>query len=150
MRLFSDRRHHAATSGHASFPFSQDGIATSTSSSGIVLSHHLPSRAKTEALNLHHHRRLPFSDRPSPTLNCYKKIISILVTLSITQSRLYFTSSLARASRHRSFIHRRCSPSPPSHIHHPSVQWHPWWWTRHPSFTSRTAYQHVNLRKKIF
>jgi hypothetical protein len=36
------------------------------------------------------------------TLHFYKKIISTLVTLPITQSRLYFASSLVRAPRHRS------------------------------------------------
>jgi hypothetical protein len=53
--LSSDRCHHTATSCHASFPLSQDELAASASSPDIALSHHLPSRAETEALNPHHH-----------------------------------------------------------------------------------------------
>jgi hypothetical protein len=84
---------------HASFPWSQDELTASTSPSGNVSSHRLPSRAKIEALNLHHYRRSPSLDRPTLTLHCYKKVISTLVTLPITQPHLHFTSSLARAQR---------------------------------------------------
>jgi hypothetical protein len=37
-----------------------------------------------------------------------------------------------------------------SHAHHSSAQWHSWWQTSWPLFTSRTSYRHVNLRKKYF
>jgi hypothetical protein len=87
---------------HASFSWSQDELTASTSPSGNVSSHRLPSRVKTEALNLHHCRRPPSLDRPTLILHCYKKVISTLVTLSITQPHLHFTSSLARAQRQRS------------------------------------------------
>jgi hypothetical protein len=120
----SGRRHHTGAPCHASFSLSQDGLAVSASSSGNALSR-LPSRVETEALNLHHRRRLPSSDRSTPTLHCYKKIISILATLPITQPRLYFASSLSRAPRHRSSTRRRRSVSPLSYAHHPSAQRHP-------------------------
>jgi hypothetical protein len=65
-----------------------------------------PSRAETETLNL---LWLPSLNRPTPTLHCYKKIISTLVTLLTTQSYLHFTSSLTRVQRHQSFT-RRLTP----------------------------------------
>jgi hypothetical protein len=52
-----------------------------------------PSRAETEVLNLHHHRWPPSSDNPTSTHHCFKKVISILVTLSTTQPHLHFVSS---------------------------------------------------------
>jgi hypothetical protein len=99
-RLSSGQHHHTAAFYHAFFPLTQEELAAFTSSSSNTLSHRLLSKVETEALNLHHHRRLPSPDRPTPTLNCYKKIISTLNTLSTTQSRLHFASSLARAPRH--------------------------------------------------
>jgi hypothetical protein len=84
------------------------------------------------------------------TSHCYKKIISILTTLFITQPRLYFASSLARAPHHRSFTHRCRSLSSLSHAHHSSIQQHPRWRTSWPFFTFWITYRHVNLRKKIF
>jgi hypothetical protein len=48
-------------------------------------------------------------NRPAHTLHCYKKIISTLLTLPITQLRLYFASSLARAPS-----------TTPSELHPPS------------------------------
>jgi hypothetical protein len=99
-RLFSGRHHHATVLCHAFFPLNQDELAASVSSSGNGSSCRLLSRVKTEALNPYHHSRPPSSDRPTPTLCCYKKIISTLVTLPTTQSCLYFASSLARAPRH--------------------------------------------------
>jgi hypothetical protein len=99
-----------------------------------IIFHHVvsPLKLKTEALNPHHRRWPPSLDSPTPTLHgqpdshhhCYKKVISIFVTLPITQSRLYFASSLARASCHRSFTHRHCFLSPSFHVHHPSAQQH--------------------------
>jgi hypothetical protein len=37
----------------------QDELVASASSPGNASSHHLPSQAKTEALNPHHHSRPP-------------------------------------------------------------------------------------------
>jgi hypothetical protein len=61
------------------------------------LSRHLPSRIKTEVSYLHHCYRLPSSNRPTPNLHCYNKIISTFTTISTIQSHLHFTSSIARA-----------------------------------------------------
>jgi hypothetical protein len=148
--LSSDRHRHAAVPCHASFPLSQDELAASTSSSDNNSSHRLPSLVKTEALNPHHHRRPPSPDRPTPTLHYYKRVISTLATLPITQPRLHFSSSVARASHHWSSTRYHRSLSPRSHIHRPSTQRHPRWWTSQRSFTSGTTYRHVNSRKKIF
>jgi hypothetical protein len=148
--ISSGRRRYAASPCHAYFPLSQDELTPSASSFNNALSCHLPSWAKTVTLNPHHGRRLPSPDRPNPTLHYYKKIISTLITLPITQPCLYFTSSLARAPRHRSFTRCRHSLSPLSHTHCPSTQRHPRWWTSRLSFACRTAYQHVNSRKNIF
>jgi hypothetical protein len=123
--LSSDQRRHATTPYHSSFPLSQDELTASASSSDNALSHCLPSRAKTKTLNPQHHRRLLSLNRPTHTIHCYKKIISILATLPITQLCLYFASSLARAPRHRSSTRRRHSLSLLSHAHHPSAQQHP-------------------------
>jgi hypothetical protein len=79
----------------------------------------------TKTLNPHHRRQPPSLDNPTPTLHCYKKVISTLVTLPATQSRLHFPSSLARAPRYRSFTHFRRSLSPLSHGYRPSAQRHP-------------------------
>jgi hypothetical protein len=58
---------------HASFRWSQDELAGSASSFGNDLSHHLPSRAETKELNLHHCRQPPSPDSPTPTVRCYRK-----------------------------------------------------------------------------
>jgi hypothetical protein len=113
--LSSSRRHHTAAPCHASFPWSQDELAASGSCSGNTLSSCLPSRAKTKPLNLHHCHRSPSLDRPTPTLYCYKNIISTLATLLTTQLSLHSASSLARAPCHQSSTHRHCSLSPSSH-----------------------------------
>jgi hypothetical protein len=63
------------------------------------------------------------------TSTTIKKIISILIILSTTQSHLYFFSSLARAQCHRCSTHRRYSLSSLSHTCHPSTQRHAQWWT---------------------
>jgi hypothetical protein len=123
--LSSGRRRHASAPCHASFPLSQDDLVASVSSSGNALSHRLPSQTETEALNPHHRRRLLSLDRPTPTLHCYKKIISVLATFPTTQPHLYFASSLAKAPRYQSSTYRRRSLSPLSHVHHPSAQRHP-------------------------
>jgi hypothetical protein len=138
-RLSSVRHHHTTALCHASFAFRQDELAASTSTYDSALSRRLPSWVKTEALNQHHRRRLSSPDHQTPTLHCYKNIISTLVTPSTTQSRLHFTSSLARAPRHRSSTHCHHSLSPLSHAHHPSVQQHSRWWTSRLFFTSRIA-----------
>jgi hypothetical protein len=120
--LSFDRRRHAAVLCHTSFPWSQDELAAAVSPSGNASSRCLPSRAETKALNPHHRHRPPSPDHPTPTLHCYKKVISILATLPTTQPRLHFASSLARAPRHQSSTHCRHSLSPPSHIHRLSAQ----------------------------
>jgi hypothetical protein len=76
---------------------------------------------------LHHRRWTPSSDRQPSTLHYYKKVFSTLATLPITQPCIYFASSLARASHHRSSTCRRRSLSPLSYIYRPSAQWHPQW-----------------------
>jgi hypothetical protein len=135
---------------HASFPCNQDELTVFASSSVNDLSHHLSSQVETEALNLHHRRRPHSSESSTPTLHWYKHVISTFATLHITQLCLHFASSLASASRHRRSIHRRHSLSPPSHVHHPSIQRHPRWRTSWSTFAPRTTYQYVNLHKKIF
>jgi hypothetical protein len=120
-----DRHCHIIVSCHTSFSLSQDEIAAFASSFGNVLSRCLPSRAKTETLNSHHRRRLsppPLVDHPTHTLYCYKKVISTLATFPTTQSRLHFTSSLAKALRHRSSTHHHHYLSPLSHVHGTSAQ----------------------------
>jgi hypothetical protein len=82
----------------------------------------LPSRAKTKAMNLHHRHRPPSMDRLTSTLHYYKKVMSILVTLSTTQPRLYFALSIARAPKHRSSTRCRRSLSPSSYADRPSPQ----------------------------
>jgi hypothetical protein len=134
---------------HAFFPWSQDEFATSASSSDNASSWCLPSRDETKALNLRHCHRPPSPDSLTPTLHCYKKVISILATLPTTQLRLHFAFSLARAAHHWSSTRCHHSLSPPSHAHRPLAQWHLRWWTSWPSFTSRTIYRHVNLGKNI-
>jgi hypothetical protein len=87
---------------HASFSLSQYELAIFASSSANASSRRLPSRVETEVLNSHYRLWPPSPDRPTLILYCYKKFISTLVTLLITQLRLYFFSSLPRAPRHRS------------------------------------------------
>jgi hypothetical protein len=111
--LSPDQRHHTVVSCQASFLLSQDELAVS---SGNALCRRLPSQAETEVLNSHHHRRLPSPNHQTLILHCYKKIISTLVTLPTTQSRLRFAPSLAGALCHRSSTRRCRSLSPLSHI----------------------------------
>jgi hypothetical protein len=88
----------------------------------------------------------PFPDRLTLTLHCNKKIISILITLFITQTRLYFVFSLARALRHQSSTRRCHSLSPLSHAYRPSVRRHSRWRTRLPSFTFIKAYMWIHVK----
>jgi hypothetical protein len=69
----------------ASFPWSQNELAVSASSSSNVLSCRLPSQVKTKALNPHHRHKPPSPDRVTLTLHYYKKIISILTTIPTNQ-----------------------------------------------------------------
>jgi hypothetical protein len=110
--LSPGRRRHATAPCHAS-------------SSGNVLSRRLPFRTETEALNPHHRHRLPSLDRLTPTLHCYKKIISTLATLPTIQLRLHFASSLAKAPLHQKSTYHYRSLSPLSHTHRPSTQQQP-------------------------
>jgi hypothetical protein len=127
--LSSSRYCHIIVSCHTSFPWIQAKLVSSASSSDITLSRHLPSRAKTEALNPHHHRRPPSLDRLTLTLHCYKKVLSTLATLPTTQPRLHFASSIARAPHHWRSTRLHRSLSLPSHVHRSSAQRHPRWWT---------------------
>jgi hypothetical protein len=149
-RLSSVWCRHTATPCHASFTWSQHELAASASSFSNASSRHLSSRAETEALNPYHRPRPSSPDRLTPTLHCYKRVITTLTSLLTTQTRLHFASLLARAIHHQSSTRRCRSLSPPSCTHRPSTQWHQWRWTSWPSFASRTAYWHVNSRKKIF
>jgi hypothetical protein len=72
-RLSSAWYRHAAALCHTFFPWSQDELAASTSSSGIASSNRLLSLAEIEAFNVHHRRWPPFADRLTPTLHCYKR-----------------------------------------------------------------------------
>jgi hypothetical protein len=99
-RLSFGRYRHATAPYHASFPLSQNELAAFASSSINALSHCLPSRAKTKALNPHHCPKLPSPNHSTLTLQCFKNIISILATLPTTQPCLHFASSLARSPRH--------------------------------------------------
>jgi hypothetical protein len=144
--LSSDRRCHAISRFLSLEPRQ---LAAFASYFGNALFRHLPSRSKIEVLNPHHRRRPPFLDSLTPTLHYYKKFISILITLPTTQLRLYFASSLVRASRHQSFTHHRRFLSPSSHSNRSSAQRQTRWWTSRPSFTSRKAYRHINLYKNI-
>jgi hypothetical protein len=85
--LSSAQCHYCPAPCHASFLWSQDEFAASASSSVNALSHHLPTWAETKALNLHHRHWPPSPDSPTPTLHCYKKVISILANLPTTQPR---------------------------------------------------------------
>jgi hypothetical protein len=102
---------------HVSFSLNQDEIADSVSSFDNASSSRLSSR--TETLNPYYHNMTLFLYRPTLILHCYKKIILILITLPTTQSRLYFTSSLAKSPRHRSSTRRCHSLSSLSHVHRP-------------------------------
>jgi hypothetical protein len=67
-RLSSSPCWHATTSCCASFTWNQDKFTTCALSFGNTLSsHHLPSQAEMESLNLHHHRLPPSAaiKRPS-------------------------------------------------------------------------------------
>jgi hypothetical protein len=112
--ISSDQYHHDAAPCNASFLWSQDKLTTSALSFGNASSRHLPSRAKTEAMNPHHHRRPPSPDRPTPTLHCYKKGHLNLDHSPTTQPHLYFVSFLARAPHHRSSTRYRHCLSPMS------------------------------------
>jgi hypothetical protein len=135
---------------YAFFPLSKTELTTPALSSGNASSRRLPSWVKTEALNSYHRSRPPSTDHLTPTLHCYKKIISTLATFFTTQSRLHFSSSLVRAPHHRSFTRHLRSLSLLLHAYHPFAQRHPRWRNNRLSFTFRITYQHVNSCKKIF
>jgi hypothetical protein len=102
--------------------WSKEELAISALSSDNALSRRLLSQAETEALNPYHRRRPSSLYRPTPTLHCYKNVISILTTISTTQSRLHFSSSsITRTPHHRRSTHHRGSLSPISYTHRPSA-----------------------------
>jgi hypothetical protein len=86
----------------------------------------------------------------TPTLHCYKKVNSTLVTLATTQPRLHFASYLTRAPHRQSSTRRHGSLSLSSHTHHPFTQRHPRWRTSRPYFAFWTTYRLLNSCKKIF
>lgn len=131
--LSSDQRHHAVVPCHTYFSLSQDKLVAFASSFDNALCHHLTSRAKIKALNLHHRCRAP-PNRLTLLLYCYKKIILILIILSITRSHLYFISFLIRAPHRHSSIRRRHSLLSLSYTHCSSAQWHSRWWASRHSF----------------
>jgi hypothetical protein len=108
--LSSGRCRHIIVPCHASFLRSQDELTAFVSSSDNTSSHRLLSRAETEALNPHRLHWPPSSDCLTPTIHCYKKVISTFVTLLTTQPRLHFASSLVRAARHQSSTRSRLMP----------------------------------------
>jgi hypothetical protein len=70
--LSSGSRHHV------SFPLNQDELNGSASSFGNASFPRLPSRVKTEALNLYHRRRSSLVDHLTPIVHYYKNGISSL------------------------------------------------------------------------
>jgi hypothetical protein len=149
-RLSSGPRRYVATPCHAFFPWRQDELTVFVSSSGNASSYRLPSWAKTEALNPHHRRRPPSPDSSTLILHWYKKIISTLITIHITELCLHFASFLATTPHHQSFTYCRRFLSSLFHTHRPFAQWHQWWRTSRSSFSFQISYQHVNSRKKYF
>jgi hypothetical protein len=66
--LSFSQHHHATVPCHTSFPWSQDDLIASASSSINASSYRLPSWVKTKALNPHRHRWPPSSNnRLSPS-----------------------------------------------------------------------------------
>jgi hypothetical protein len=82
----------------------------------------LLSQAEIETLNPHRCHPPPSLNRLTPILHCYKKIISIFISLHNTQQRHHFVFSLAKTQRHQSFTRCRHSLLPSSHIYCPSAQ----------------------------
>jgi hypothetical protein len=105
--LSSDRCSHAVTTCLTSFTLSQDELAAFTSFSGNALFRRFSSRAKNEALNLHHHRMLSSSDRLTPTLHYYKKD-----HLNLVYSLHHSTVSLFCFLHRQSTIPSELHPSP--------------------------------------
>jgi hypothetical protein len=121
-RLSSDWRRYYTTPWHASFLLNQNKLVASASSSSNASTCHIPSQAKTEAMNPHHHSSPPSPDRPTHTLHYYHLNRGHSPHHSIVP---LFYLSIARAPRHRSFTRYRHSFSPLSHAHHTSTQWLP-------------------------
>jgi hypothetical protein len=90
--LSSGWYHHVVTPCHASFQWGKYELAASASSFGNASSRHLPSHVTTEVLNPHHRRRSLSSGCSTPTLLCYKKVISTLVTLSSSLNHVFILS----------------------------------------------------------
>jgi hypothetical protein len=130
------------------FLWSQDELIASVSSFDNASSCHLPSRTETKILNPHHcHFPQTIWLPPSTTR---KRVISTLITFSITQLCFHFFSFLVKASRHWNSTCHNYSLSPLSHAHCPYTQRHIRWWTRRLSFIFWITYQHVKSHKNIF
>jgi hypothetical protein len=89
-RLSSCRYCHTIAPCHTSFPWSQYELTVYSSSLGNASFPRLSPRTETEALNRYHHHRPSYPDRPTPTLHCYKKVNSTLVTLPTTQMSPFY------------------------------------------------------------
>jgi hypothetical protein len=95
-RLSSGQRCHTAVPCHASFPWIQDELSASTSSSDNASFHHSPSRAETEAINLHH----PLQEKQfiiTPPIYFWYGLIIV----ADTKNKLFFVSA-DLISRYRS------------------------------------------------
>jgi hypothetical protein len=140
-RLSSGWRRQAATPCHTSFPSSQDELTTSASSSGDASSRHLPSRAETEVLNLHHRHWPPSSAIKKSSQPCHSPHHSIVSPFYLLPSQSIMPSELHTPPLFP-FTVILCPSSLNTMI--------PTWRTGWPSFTSKIAYRYVNSRKKIF
>jgi hypothetical protein len=83
--LSSGRRRHERT-GRVTLPSygAKISLLSPLLSSGNDSPRHLPSQVKTEALNPYYRRRPPSLDCSTPTLHCYKKVISIMASFLTT------------------------------------------------------------------
>jgi hypothetical protein len=109
-RLSSVQHRHTTTPFHSFFPWSQNELVVSALSSVNTSSCCLPFRDKIKALNSQYRRRSLSPDSQIHTLHCYKNTVSILASLSTTQSSLF---CLLRAPYHQSSTHH-CPTSLPT------------------------------------
>jgi hypothetical protein len=101
------------------FIFRQRFIASSSFDNASFV--RLPSQTKTEALNSYHHHQSFSPDCLTPTLHCYKNVISILTTLPTAQPYLYFASYVAKTPCHQNSTSHHGSLSLSFYAHRPSA-----------------------------
>jgi hypothetical protein len=123
--LSSGRRRHAVAPCHASFPWSQDDIITSISTSGNTSSRRSTLEPKPKDWICIIAAGHPLWTTRLPPSTTIKGHLNLDHSPHHSQLRLYFAFSLARAPHHRSFTRRRHSLSLTSHVHRPAVQQHP-------------------------